>query len=253
MTGDSSGIGLAFATRPAARGSGRLILLSSLVAFRGAPFAATYGATKSFVQALAEGLAVELKGTGVHVLSCAPGPTRNNFADRAGMTMAQTASPQRVAEATFKRLGRSTTVAPGLLAKFLQASLSTLPRRGRVAVMKRVVGSMAGTTTLTINMPPDRNFAGRPEQVVLYCTVLYRFVLARLDGFQQPQPFGAPIPPGTPPRMQARSPFAVALLLGVIALTAGTTSAQDTSTPAAPGGGGQSRRASFRLARAARS
>src|SRR6185312_6867681 len=56
------------------RGRGGIVLLSSIVAFQGAPNAAHYAATKAYVQTLAEGLQVELAPRGVDVLAAAPGP-----------------------------------------------------------------------------------------------------------------------------------------------------------------------------------
>lgn len=51
---------------------GGIILMSSMVAFQGTPYAANYAATKAYVQTLAEALAVELKPSGVDVLAAAP-------------------------------------------------------------------------------------------------------------------------------------------------------------------------------------
>jgi short-subunit dehydrogenase len=62
-----------FGRRLAARGRGGLVLLSSILGFHGTPYAAHYGATKAYVQALAEGLHVELSPLGVDVLAAAPG------------------------------------------------------------------------------------------------------------------------------------------------------------------------------------
>jgi NADP-dependent 3-hydroxy acid dehydrogenase YdfG len=50
-----------FGQRMAARGSGGIVLLSSLTAFQGSPFIATYGATKSFLLALARGALVRAR------------------------------------------------------------------------------------------------------------------------------------------------------------------------------------------------
>jgi short-subunit dehydrogenase len=62
------------APRLQTRGRGGIIRMSSLFAFQGVPGSANYAATKAYVQALAEGLALELRGDGVDVLACAPGP-----------------------------------------------------------------------------------------------------------------------------------------------------------------------------------
>jgi uncharacterized protein len=68
-----------FGTRMVRRGRGGMILLSSIVAFQGAPNAAHYAATKAYVQTLAEGLHVELAPRGVDVLAAAPGPVRERL------------------------------------------------------------------------------------------------------------------------------------------------------------------------------
>ena len=133
-----------FARRFVARGRGALILMSSLVAFQGVPRAANYAATKAYVQTLAEGLSVELKGKGVEVLASAPGPVVSGFGARSGMKIVNGQTPEQVARGTLRALGRRTTVTPGFLAKALEASVSPLPRYFRVRVMGRV---MAGLTS----------------------------------------------------------------------------------------------------------
>ena len=133
-----------FARRFSARGRGALVLMSSLVAFQGVPGAANYAATKAYVQTLAEGLAVELKGYGVAVLASAPGPVVSGFGARAVMRIARGQSPTDVARGTLAALGRRTTVRPGLLAKALEASLAPLPRVSRTRVMGQVMAGMLG-------------------------------------------------------------------------------------------------------------
>jgi short-subunit dehydrogenase len=136
-------LGHAVAARLAARRGGGLVFLSSIVAFQGGPGSATYAATKAFVQALAEGLAVELAPAGVDVVASAPGPVRSGFAARAGMTLGRAESPEVVAEETLGALGGPVTVRPGWLAKLLGWSLATLPRSGRVWLMTRILAGMA--------------------------------------------------------------------------------------------------------------
>ncbi len=126
----------------AQRGRGGVVLLSSLVAFQGVPRAANYAATKAFIQSLAEGLRIEWKPRGVDVLACAPGPVASGFGERANMRMNMAATPEQVAHATLKALGRQTTVRPGALSKLLEWSLAPLPRWGRVRIMSLVMGGM---------------------------------------------------------------------------------------------------------------
>jgi short-subunit dehydrogenase len=94
------------------------------------------------VQTLADGLARELKPRGVDVLATAPGPTHSGFADRANMTMGFAATANDVARATIAALGRSGTVRPGFVAKFLGWSLIPLPRRARTSIMGQAMASM---------------------------------------------------------------------------------------------------------------
>ena len=131
-----------FGRRFRERGRGGLVLLSSMVAFQGVPYAAHYAATKAYVQSLAEGLHVELSGTGVDVLAAAPGPTNSGFADRADMRMGMALASEDVALPTLRALGRKSTVMPGLLTKFLVGSLATLPRVGKVRMMGQVMHGM---------------------------------------------------------------------------------------------------------------
>jgi short-subunit dehydrogenase len=131
-----------FARRFAAQRRGGLVLMSSLLAFQGVPRAATYAATKAFIQTFAEGLRLELSGTGVDVIASAPGPVRSGFEDRADMRMSAAASPAVVARSTLNALGRRTTVRPGFLSKFLEASLHPLPRLARSRIMSVVMGGM---------------------------------------------------------------------------------------------------------------
>lgn len=127
------------------RGSGGIVLLSSILAFQGVPLAASYAATKAFVQVFAEGLRRELSDSGVDVLAVAPGPVASGFASRPGLEMTTTCSPATVARASLSALGRRTTVRPGFLSKVLDWSLSTLPRALRTRVMGRVMTGMQRT------------------------------------------------------------------------------------------------------------
>ncbi len=121
---------------------GGIILMSSIVAFQGTPFASNYAATKAYVQTLAEGIAVELKPYGVDVLAAAPGPVESGFGQRANMKMSMSLTPSQIGIPILQALGRKTTVLPGLLTKILVYSLRTVPRWGKVKIMKIVMGGM---------------------------------------------------------------------------------------------------------------
>ncbi len=124
---------------------GGIILMSSLVAFQGVPYSANYAATKAYVQSLSEALAVELKPLGVDVLAAAPGPVQSGFADRAHMQMSMYLTPSQVGIPILKALGRQSTVLPGLLSKVLVNSLRTLPRWGKIRIMKVIMQGMSST------------------------------------------------------------------------------------------------------------
>lgn len=142
-----------FGQRFVRRGRGGMVLMSSLLAFQGVPKAAHYAATKAYVQSLAEGLRLELGPHGVDVIASAPGPVRSGFAERAGMVMGNAVTPQTVARGTLAALGASGTVRPGFLSKFLETSLSTLPR----VLRTRAVGLvMKGMTKHQHALPPTR-------------------------------------------------------------------------------------------------
>ena len=143
-------LGLAhrFARRFAARREtggvrGGMVLMGSLVAFQGVPFAAHYAATKAYVQALAEALRLELRAQGITVVASAPGPVRSGFGTRAGMQITSGASPEAVARGTLATLvSGGGTATPGLLSKLLTWSLAPLPRGARSRIMGEVMRGM---------------------------------------------------------------------------------------------------------------
>ncbi len=124
------------------RRRGGIILLSSLVAFQGVARAANYAATKAYVQVFAEGIRRELAGHGIDVLASAPGPVASDFGARADMRLGRAAAPEAVARETLFALGRRATVRPVFFNKFLQASLSTLPRTLRARILQQVMMGM---------------------------------------------------------------------------------------------------------------
>jgi uncharacterized protein len=133
-----------FGRRFAERGRGGLVLLSSIVGFQGMPHAAHYAATKAYVQTLAEALNVELRSSGIDVLSAAPGPTHSGFAARAGQRMGMALAPEKIAQPILDALGKRATIFPGFLSKLLTSALVPLPRWARVRIMGKV---MQGMTT----------------------------------------------------------------------------------------------------------
>ncbi|MEM9143906.1 MAG: SDR family NAD(P)-dependent oxidoreductase, partial [Bacteroidota bacterium] len=131
-----------FAQKFAKQNRGGIILMSSIVGFQGAPYAAHYAASKAFVQSLAEGLYHELRPHGVDVLAAAPGPVNSGFARVAHMEMGNALEPSDVSLPILKALGQKNTVFPGKLTKTLMFGLRTVPRWGKIRVMKRVMAGM---------------------------------------------------------------------------------------------------------------
>ncbi len=124
------------------RRSGGLVLLSSILAWQGVPGAASYAASKAYVQSLAEALRLELKPFNVDVLSAAPAQVDTGFNDRANLR-SPGSEPAAVARNILDHLGRRTTVYPHFRGWFLTRALSMLPRFARVRVLG---GVMAGMT-----------------------------------------------------------------------------------------------------------
>ena len=72
----------------------------------------------------------------------APGPVNSGFSTRANMKMGNTLNPKDISLPILKALGKKTTVLPGYLTKLLVYSLRTVPRWGKVKIMKKVMGDM---------------------------------------------------------------------------------------------------------------
>jgi NAD(P)-dependent dehydrogenase (short-subunit alcohol dehydrogenase family) len=66
-----------------ANGGGRLVFCSSVLGLIAAPYRGAYCAAKFAVEALADVLRLELRGTGIHVVLIEPGPIASRFAEHA--------------------------------------------------------------------------------------------------------------------------------------------------------------------------
>jgi len=124
--------------RMAARGRGGIVLLSSLTAFWGSAWVATYGATKAFNLSLGEALAHELAERGIDVVVSCAGATRTpNFVNLlAGRKGPSAMSPEEVAHQTLSALPSRGAFVPGLFNRFAQFMLTRLmPRRAAIRVM----------------------------------------------------------------------------------------------------------------------
>lgn len=124
----------------AQRGSGGIVLFSSIVAFQGVANTSTYAATKAYIQSFAEGIRPELAPLGVHVLASAPGPVSTGFGARADMHMGSATKADVVAAKTLNALGRRALVRPGARSKVLALALATAPRRLRTVILTKIIG-----------------------------------------------------------------------------------------------------------------
>ncbi len=121
------------------RRRGGIVLMSSLAGLQGAPGLVTYSSTKAFNIILGEGLWVELRKSGIDVVTCisgavrTPGYARYSTRDTPGLQ-----SPEFVARQTLNALPNGPRFVPGFTNR-LSAQLLTrlLPRRVAIALLAR--------------------------------------------------------------------------------------------------------------------
>jgi uncharacterized protein len=117
-----------------ARRRGAVVNVSSGLAFLPAPFYATYGATKAFVNHFTEAVAEELRDSGVHLQALCPGLTRTEFQERAGMdasrfpAFAWMEPDAVVAESLAALEGGGAVCVPGLGNRIAMAAAGLVPR-----------------------------------------------------------------------------------------------------------------------------
>ena len=118
------------------RDEGAILVTGSAAGEQPVPSAATYAATKAFVNSFAQALSVELHGTNVTCTLLAPGPVRTEFFDVGGVGRMEAItrffswqSPERVAEDALRALehGRRIVI-PGPVAKLQAFGGRHIPR-----------------------------------------------------------------------------------------------------------------------------
>jgi len=130
----------------AARGSGKILLVASLLAFQPSPTFAAYAATKSYVLAFGEALHEELWPQGVVVTSLCPGHTETGFdaaadAPVSPMLRLLTMQPRPVAESGLRALSQGkASVIPGFMNNIVVFSNRLTSRSMQRATMKRILG-----------------------------------------------------------------------------------------------------------------
>ena len=94
------------------RGRGRIVNVASNAAFQPVPFLTVYAATKAFVLSFTEGLAEELRGSGIQLQALCPGLTQTEFLEVAGthqglrVTRTPMLTAEEVVEASLQGLDR---------------------------------------------------------------------------------------------------------------------------------------------------
>jgi len=132
-------------------GRGRIVNVASNAAFQPVPFHTVYAATKAFVLSFTEGLAEELRGTGVRVQALCPGLTRTEFLDVSQTDSALLISrmpmmtSEQVVAASLRGLDRGRVrVVVGLTNRLLAAAVrlspSALVRRVAAVLYRPAVG-----------------------------------------------------------------------------------------------------------------
>ncbi len=135
----------AFLPEMLGRGRGAIINVASNAAFQPVPFLNVYAATKAFVLSFTEGLAEEVRGSGVRVQALCPGITATEFLDVAethsGLLVRRmpTMTAEDVVAASLAGLDRGRV---RVVAGFANRALATLQRFVPNAVVRRVSGEL---------------------------------------------------------------------------------------------------------------
>jgi short-subunit dehydrogenase len=125
-----------------ARRRGGVVILSSVTGFVGTPQWTLYSATKGFDLLLGEGLAAELRADGVDVMALAPGTTRTEFLDVAGIDDFMGMDAADVVAHALVRLGQDDVLVPGWFYRSGTFAMRFLPRSVNRAVFGRLLASM---------------------------------------------------------------------------------------------------------------
>ena len=124
-----------------ARRRGGIVMVSSVTGFAGTPLWALYSATKGFDLLFGEALAAELRGDGVDVLALAPGTTRTEFLDVAGIGEFMGMEAADVVGHALARLGSADVVVPGWFYRGGVFAMRFLPRAASRAVFGRILAA----------------------------------------------------------------------------------------------------------------
>jgi hypothetical protein len=115
------------------RRAGAIVNVASVAGFGPMGLNATYSATKAFVIAFSEALAVDVEGTGVHVLCVCPGFTRTEFQEKARIDTSDVPgfawmTAEEVADQAVAAVGKQRVLVTGALNRMMAMSLRLVPR-----------------------------------------------------------------------------------------------------------------------------
>ncbi|MEL6427557.1 MAG: SDR family oxidoreductase [Planctomycetota bacterium] len=134
-----------YARKMEARASGRILQVASVAGFLPCPGYSAYAATKAFVLHHAEGLAEELRESGVRVTVVCPGTTNTEFFDVAGherskIQRSTALEPADVALRAVEAMRRGRrTVVTGLANRAAMAALQLAPRRAHATIARWIL------------------------------------------------------------------------------------------------------------------
>ncbi|WP_419923110.1 SDR family NAD(P)-dependent oxidoreductase [Candidatus Poriferisodalis sp.] len=121
------------------RGTGAVVLMSSLAGLQGTPNISVYAASKAFNLILAEGLWYELRSHGIDVVACCAGAMRTpGYVRSFGRDVPGMLSPDEAARRTLDGLGRGPRLVPGRINQITALLMGrVLPRRAAVRLIGR--------------------------------------------------------------------------------------------------------------------
>jgi short-subunit dehydrogenase len=125
-----------------ARGRGTVVNVSSVAGFQPGPYAASYSASKAFLNSFTQAVHEELRGTGVRMQLLAPGFTITGFQQRAGIDRRRLPAgawmtAEQVVDASVRGLRRrQLVVVPGLRYR----ALTTISKLAPGGLVLRVAG-----------------------------------------------------------------------------------------------------------------
>jgi len=136
-----------FAQDMRTRGRGKILLVSSLLAYQGVQNFAVYSAAKAYVLRLGEALHRELKGEGITVTTLCPGMSDTGFATAARMKITPTLKLLMMKSAPVVRAGIRAlhagrmSVVPGITNKAMVILTWATPRWLHQAILSHAMNS----------------------------------------------------------------------------------------------------------------